>query len=360
MIIASQWYENSTAVVHEFHCAGTKVSLRWYDCTKTVVRKLVRTEKWLVLFLAPLLFGLACRFPFGPLLTALLRFVTPLLLTLGSGLLFGIGRFVELQMGPHLHLPNRVGAGEDKVERKVEIAALLINSADGFTSVAHDTEVKITEIEPLVGAFVYDACDFADGQFAAHPSAHLCRSFFRNVNLKVCVETNGSDSLCIKQLCQTESDGTGRARQIVRIGIEGKVETKRTLLGGEGSAELLLAPHHAEVAGVANGSEGVELFHHQFLNLKLADDVLRYPPLCGHTVNMETDNQFAPFVQVVDVSVGMDVEALVGCADTDVAEGHPVALSAHLGRQLEGQDEVAECGRKESGNILKYHMTSDG
>ncbi|MBR3443456.1 MAG: hypothetical protein IKG96_07330 [Bacteroidaceae bacterium] len=31
-----RWYKNSTAPVQKFHCAGTKVSLRWYSCTNAV------------------------------------------------------------------------------------------------------------------------------------------------------------------------------------------------------------------------------------------------------------------------------------------------------------------------------------
>ena len=104
----------------------------------------------------------------------------------------------------------------------------------------------------------------------------------------------------------------------------------------------------------------MELLHHITLDAELADNLLHDTAACRHVADMEMYVSIMVFTEVINTSIGTDVEAAVGGGHMDVVEAHGLVVARQGGLQREGYREVGEHGGKGLRYLLEQRLARDG
>ena len=115
-------------------------------------------------------------------------------------------------------------------------------------------------------------------------------------------------------------------------------------LGAQPAPELLLLPEDVHLAVITDGTEVLELLHHELLDGELVDDVLSHTLASTHLIDVEMNHHLVLVLQLADVSLSQDVQTLVCCLYVDVMELHPFVGAFQAGAQLYGNRELREYG----------------
>ena len=110
---------------------------------------------------------------------------------------------------------------------------------------------------------------------------------------------------------------------------------------------------------IGEAPQGMQLFHHELLDIKLVDDMFGIDTFRQQLVYIKMNTQGVLIFQVADASCCSDGQLLVGSADRHVTEAQLIIGTTHLRLQVERQREFLQHGSKGLGDILQHHPAFD-
>ena len=251
-----------------------------------------------------------------------------------------------------LRLVHLVGIGKREATEYIDTAALHHQLAVSHCTVALYVGHDVAYLYLLELSLIDFSIHLSYRQLAAFLLAHLGRAGLGDVELEVGFSRHLANIGHAQDLSQHEGVGTGRTIDVFVQFVETEVEVDVSASRIQQTLERLLLPQHAEVARIVDGAQVMQLFHHELLDRKLADDALFGTPLCRHLVDVEANGQLLFVLQSRNATIGTDGEFLVQCSYADVLEPQVLGIAAEVHTQRQGYREVAQYGCKRTGYIL--------